>query len=63
VRVAGRVRAEAAGRASVVDLARDHALAQVAFLELASPERAFLEGLAGVAASGGQDEVWSDRYS
>ena len=47
----------------MVDLALDHALAQVAFLELASPERAFLEGLAGVAASGGQDEVWSDRYS
>ena len=63
MRVAGRVRAEAVGRASVVDLALDHALAQVAFLELASPERAFLEGLAGVAASGGQDEVWSDRYS
>jgi len=62
VQVAGRVRAEAAGRASV-DLALDHALAQVAFLELASPETAFLEGLAGVAASGGQDEVWSDRYS
>jgi hypothetical protein len=61
--VVGRVRAEAAGRASVADLALDHALAQVAFLELASPERAFLEGLAEVAASGGQDEVSSGRCS
>jgi hypothetical protein len=54
--VAGRARAEVAGRASVADWA----LTQVAVLELASPERAFLEDLAGVAAS---DEVWSDRYS
>ena len=62
-RVVGPVRAEAAGRASVADLALDHALAQVAFLELASPERAFLEGLAEVVASGGQDEVSSGRCS
>ena len=56
--VADRVRAEVAGRAQVVDWALDHALAQAAVLELV-----FLEGLAGVAASGGQDEVSSDRYS
>jgi hypothetical protein len=61
--VAGRARAELAGRASAVDWALDRALARAAFLELASPERAFLEGLAGVAESEGQDEVWSDRYS
>ena len=61
--VVGPVRAEAAGRASVADLVLDHALAQVAFLELASPEWAFLEGLAEVVASGGQDEVWSGRCS
>ena len=46
VQVVGRVRAEAAGRATVADLVLDHALAQ-AFLE-----RAFLEGLAEVVASG-----------
>jgi MoxR-like ATPase len=61
--VAGRARAEVAARASVTDWALDRALARAALLEMASPERAFLEGLAGVAASGGQDEVWSDRYS
>ena len=38
--------------------ALDHALAQAAVLELVFPE-----DLAGVAASGGQDEVSSDRYS
>ena len=58
VQVAGRVRAEVAGRAQVVDWALDHALAQAAVLELVFPE-----GLAEVAASGGRDEVWLDRYS
>jgi nitrate reductase gamma subunit len=47
--LAGRVRAEVADHASVVQ--PDHALAQAAFLELA-----FLEGLAEVAAPVGQDE-------
>jgi len=56
--VADRVRAEVAGRAQVVDWALDHALAQAAVLELVFPE-----DLAGVAASAGQDEVSSDRYS
>jgi hypothetical protein len=56
VQVAGRVRAEAAGRASVVDWSV-HARAQAAFLELAFPE-ALAE-----AAPGGRDEVWLDRYS
>jgi hypothetical protein len=44
-------------------LLHERALAQVAFLELASPDRAFLEGLADVVASGGQDEVSSGRCS
>jgi hypothetical protein len=56
--VAGRVRAAVADRASVADLAPDHALAQAAFLELA-----YLGGPAEVAAPGGQDEAWSDRWS
>ena len=56
--MADRVRAEVAGRAQVVDWALDHALAQAAVLELVFPE-----DLAGLAASGGQDEVSSDRYS
>ena len=53
--MADRVRAEVAGRAQVVDWALDHALAQAAVLELVFPE--------DLAVGGGQDEVWSDRYS
>ena len=56
--MADRVRAEVAGRAQVVDWALDHALAQAAVLEPVFPE-----DLAGVAASGGQKRVSSDRYS